>query len=210
MHTLMNRTKNIYITSLLSFLMLAAVCSLSLVCRVFWCRSSDGRFCGDNNVCHNRQYLCTTAKDGEVRDVGIISRYFRPTLIKVHACRTWFSTSAAADIAIALALLWQLSRIQSSFEATQRCTLISYFYWPCAWTLFSLIHKLMVSTIQTGAVTSIVAIIILITFLTDKESNGISWILRKWSISHHFYAFSVCWICVLPWPGVRYHYALQS
>ena len=39
-------------------------------------------------------------------------------------------------------------------------------------TLFSLIHKLMASTIRTGTVTSVVAVIILILFLIDEESNG--------------------------------------
>ena len=37
--------------------------------------------------------------------------------------------------------------------------------------LFSLIRRLMASTIGTGTVTSIVAVIILILFLTDKQSN---------------------------------------
>jgi len=65
-----------------------------------------------------------------------------------------FSTSAASDISIALALLWQLSQIKSPFKATQ-----------------SLIRRLMASTIRTGTVTSVVGIIILILFLTDKQSN---------------------------------------
>jgi len=38
--------------------------------------------------------------------------------------------------------------------------------------LSSLIHKLMASTIRTGAVTSVVAVMILITYLIDNESNG--------------------------------------
>jgi len=38
--------------------------------------------------------------------------------------------------------------------------------------LFSLIRRLMASTIRTGTVTSVVGIIILILFLTDKQSNG--------------------------------------
>jgi len=66
----------------------------------------------------------------------------------------WLSTSAATDIAIAVALLWQLSRINSPFRATK-----------------SLIHKLMASTIRTGTVTSVVAVITLILFLIDNESN---------------------------------------
>jgi len=39
-------------------------------------------------------------------------------------------------------------------------------------TLFSLVHKLMASTIRTGAVTSVVAVIMLVLFLIDNESNG--------------------------------------
>jgi len=38
--------------------------------------------------------------------------------------------------------------------------------------LFSLIHKLMVSTISTGALTLVVAVIGLILFLTDSHTNG--------------------------------------
>ena len=48
---------------------------------------------------------------------------------------------------------------------------------------FSLIHRLMVSTIRTGTVTSVVAVLILITFITDvidKESDGeLVWIFFK-------------------------------
>jgi len=66
----------------------------------------------------------------------------------------WFSTNAATDVSIALALLWQLSQIKSPFKATQ-----------------SLIRRLMASTIRTGTMTSVVAVITLILFLTNKEGN---------------------------------------
>jgi len=77
----------------------------------------------------------------------------------------WASTCAATDIAIALGLLWQLSRIESSFKATQ-----------------SLIHRLMASTIRTGTVTSVLVVVTLIVFLIDKESNvpaGIAYCLGR-------------------------------
>jgi len=38
--------------------------------------------------------------------------------------------------------------------------------------LFSLIHRLMASTIRTGTVTSVLVVVTLIVFLIDKESNG--------------------------------------
>jgi len=38
--------------------------------------------------------------------------------------------------------------------------------------LFSLIRRLMASTICTGTMTSVVAVVTLILFLTDKQSNG--------------------------------------
>jgi hypothetical protein len=38
--------------------------------------------------------------------------------------------------------------------------------------LFSLIRRLMASTIRTGTMTSVVAVITLILFLTNKEGNG--------------------------------------
>jgi hypothetical protein len=72
----------------------------------------------------------------------------------VMSMTLWFSMSAAMDISIAFALLWQLSQIKSPFKATQ-----------------SLIHRLMASTIRTGTVTSVVSLITLVLFLTDKQSN---------------------------------------
>jgi len=77
----------------------------------------------------------------------------------------WFSTIVATDISISLALLWQLNQIKSPFKATQ-----------------SLIRRLMTSTIRTGTVSSVVAVIILILFLTDKQSNfgtGFSYCLGR-------------------------------
>jgi len=67
----------------------------------------------------------------------------------------WFSMSAIIDTTIALALLWQFHWIKSPFKNTQ-----------------SLVHKLMASTIRTGAVTSVVAVIMLVLFLIDNESNA--------------------------------------
>lgn len=65
-----------------------------------------------------------------------------------------WSTSAATDIAIALALLWQFSQIRTTFKTTQ-----------------SLIYKLMVATIQTGTITSIIQVATVATFVTNNKTN---------------------------------------
>jgi len=38
--------------------------------------------------------------------------------------------------------------------------------------LFSLIHRLMASTIRTGTITSVVSVLIFILFLIDRHNNG--------------------------------------
>ncbi|KAJ7457790.1 hypothetical protein FB451DRAFT_588791 [Mycena latifolia] len=66
----------------------------------------------------------------------------------------WLVASACADIALALTLVWQLRGMKSAFKSTQ-----------------SVIKRLIASSIQTGTVTSLVATIVLVTYLSDKESN---------------------------------------
>ncbi|KAJ6476616.1 hypothetical protein DFH09DRAFT_1379514 [Mycena vulgaris] len=66
----------------------------------------------------------------------------------------WLVASASADIALAVTLVWQLRQMQSSFKSTR-----------------SIISRLIRSSVQTGTITSIFATIVLITYLTDKESN---------------------------------------
>ena len=60
----------------------------------------------------------------------VFFHYFWHLLIGFGVLRTWFSTSVTSDVAIAIALVWQLSRIKSPFRATQRC--VSYYYWQPA------------------------------------------------------------------------------
>ena len=108
--------------------------------------------------------------------VTVLFHYFSHPLIIFHVCRIWFSTNAATDVSIALALLWQLSQIKSPFKATQRCVplIVDDYLHLIIHThiLFSLIRRLMASTIRTGTMTSVVAVITLILFLTNKEGNG--------------------------------------
>jgi len=59
--------------------------------------------------------------------VTVLFHCFSHPLIRFYVFRISFSTSAASDISIALALLWQLSQIKSPFKATQRC--VSSYYW---------------------------------------------------------------------------------
>ena len=60
--------------------------------------------------------------------VTVLFHCFSHPLIRFHVFRIWFSTNAASDISIALALLWQLSQIKSPFKTTQRCV-SSYYRW---------------------------------------------------------------------------------
>ncbi|KAJ7598659.1 hypothetical protein C8J56DRAFT_881256 [Mycena floridula] len=66
----------------------------------------------------------------------------------------WLVTCAAADVSIAAALIFQLRQITSSIKRTQ-----------------SLLAKLTTDAIRTGASGSIIAVIGLITYLQNKESN---------------------------------------
>ena len=84
-----------------------------------------------------------------------------------------------SDFAIAIALLWQLSRIKSPFRATQRC--VSYYLVLLVtgidlilntYMLCSLVRRLMASTISTGTVTSVVITVASIGYLINKWSAG--------------------------------------
>ncbi|KAJ7598660.1 hypothetical protein C8J56DRAFT_1020395 [Mycena floridula] len=66
----------------------------------------------------------------------------------------WLVTSAAADVSIAAALIFQLRQMSSSIKRTQ-----------------SLLAKLTTDAIRTGASGSIIAVLVLITYLQNKESN---------------------------------------
>ncbi|KAF8178294.1 hypothetical protein K438DRAFT_1977930 [Mycena galopus ATCC 62051] len=62
--------------------------------------------------------------------------------------------TAGADILIAVALIWQLVTIQTSFISKN-----------------SLIHRLVVGAIQTGSTTSTIAIAAAVSYYIDKNSN---------------------------------------
>ncbi|KAI0819477.1 hypothetical protein BC628DRAFT_1026750 [Trametes gibbosa] len=66
----------------------------------------------------------------------------------------WLVASAAADICIAGSLVWTLRNIKSSFSGTQ-----------------SLVRRLTFSAIQTGSATSVLAVICLIFYRINTESN---------------------------------------
>ncbi|KAH9855621.1 hypothetical protein C2E23DRAFT_882996 [Lenzites betulinus] len=66
----------------------------------------------------------------------------------------WLVASAAADICIAAALVWTLRGIKSSFSGTK-----------------SLVRRLTFSAIQTGCATSLLAVICLIFYRINTESN---------------------------------------
>ncbi|KAJ7243507.1 hypothetical protein C8J57DRAFT_1366057 [Mycena rebaudengoi] len=66
----------------------------------------------------------------------------------------WLVTEAVTDVSIALALLWQFRKVKSSFKETR-----------------SLLHRVMAQTIQTGAAGATIALVVLVAFLANKESN---------------------------------------
>ncbi|KAJ6545601.1 hypothetical protein B0H19DRAFT_1267008 [Mycena capillaripes] len=67
---------------------------------------------------------------------------------------TWLVTGAVTDISIALALLLELRKIESLFKETK-----------------SLVNRLVAQTIQTGTAGATIALIVLVAFLANKESN---------------------------------------
>jgi hypothetical protein len=77
----------------------------------------------------------------------------------------WLVASAATDVCIAGALIWQFKRLETHFASTD-----------------SLIHRLIVATIRSGAVTSLIALITFSLFVANKESNfdvGLSYSLGR-------------------------------
>ncbi|EIW56005.1 uncharacterized protein TRAVEDRAFT_60069 [Trametes versicolor FP-101664 SS1] len=66
----------------------------------------------------------------------------------------WLVASACSDVCIAAALVWSLRGIRSSFDGTK-----------------SLIRRLTYTAIQTGAATSVLAVICLIFYRINTESN---------------------------------------
>ncbi|KAJ7642023.1 hypothetical protein FB45DRAFT_826272 [Roridomyces roridus] len=77
----------------------------------------------------------------------------------------WLVASAFADIFISLTLVWQLRSMKPPFKETQ-----------------SVIHRLIRTALQTGAVTATFATIVLILYLIDEDSNvtvGVGFVLGR-------------------------------
>ncbi|KZV89550.1 hypothetical protein EXIGLDRAFT_142174 [Exidia glandulosa HHB12029] len=66
----------------------------------------------------------------------------------------WLSASSAADVCIALALIWEFVGVKSSFAKTK-----------------SLIRRLIKTAIMTGAITASMAIVTLVVYLAKPQSN---------------------------------------
>ncbi|KAJ7828641.1 hypothetical protein B0H13DRAFT_2289941 [Mycena leptocephala] len=66
----------------------------------------------------------------------------------------WLISTATADIAIAGALIWKLRSMKTGFKGTQ-----------------SLIRRLTIQAVQTGATTSVVSIVTLVSYMVKNESN---------------------------------------
>jgi len=122
----MLRSQNNYITSVLILFMPAAVCQSN-----FWfvvgtnTNHTAGELCGGSSICSDAAMHTAYAQRDKmvlcVLCVTVLFHYFSHPRIIFHVCRIWFSTNAATDVSIALALLWQLSQIKSFFKATQKC-----------------------------------------------------------------------------------------
>ncbi|KAJ6549810.1 hypothetical protein B0H19DRAFT_1073725 [Mycena capillaripes] len=69
---------------------------------------------------------------------------------------TWLVSEAVTDISIALALLLELRNVKSSFKETR-----------------SMVNRLVARTIQTGTAGATIALVVLVAFLANKESNGV-------------------------------------
>ncbi|KAJ7052907.1 hypothetical protein C8F01DRAFT_1375693 [Mycena amicta] len=77
----------------------------------------------------------------------------------------WLVAESVADVLIAVALLWELRKVRSTFEETK-----------------SMINRLATQTIQTGAASATIAVTALIAYLANKESNvplGIAYSLGR-------------------------------
>ncbi|KAK0203558.1 hypothetical protein DFS33DRAFT_1383804 [Desarmillaria ectypa] len=89
----------------------------------------------------------------------------------------WLTSTAVTDIAIAAVLIWQLYNMKTSFKSTE-----------------GLIQRLMRSAMQTGSTTSVVAVLVLITYLVNNESNietGFAFILGRLYILTLLYNLNV-------------------
>ncbi|KAJ7436351.1 hypothetical protein FB451DRAFT_1571095 [Mycena latifolia] len=74
--------------------------------------------------------------------------------VAVKSAILWLVSSAATDISIAAALVLQLQGVKTAFHETR-----------------SLLRRLIFHTIQTGSLTTAIAICVLATYLTDTSAN---------------------------------------
>ncbi|KAJ7626114.1 hypothetical protein FB45DRAFT_1084982 [Roridomyces roridus] len=74
----------------------------------------------------------------------------------INSVTLWLVASACVDVAVAMTLLWQLRTMTrtSAFQKTR-----------------SVITRISRITLQTGTLTSLLAVLVLVTFLADKASN---------------------------------------
>ncbi|KAF7346634.1 hypothetical protein MSAN_01800900 [Mycena sanguinolenta] len=78
---------------------------------------------------------------------------------------TWLIAEAVTDVSIAAALVWELRKAKSPIKETK-----------------SLVNRLMLQTIRTGSAGATIALVVLVAFLANKESNvptGIAYVLGR-------------------------------
>ncbi|KAF7329606.1 hypothetical protein MKEN_00223600 [Mycena kentingensis (nom. inval.)] len=85
---------------------------------------------------------------------GIHSQVSTNVLELVPLSMIWLIASVVADILIAAALVWELCKFKTTFRQTK-----------------SIIKRLIYSAIQTGCLTSLVAALVLITFIVNPAKN---------------------------------------
>jgi len=102
-------------------------------------------------------FMMTVAFGGSMASLVILlrlSQYQRGEHRAIISATIWLGAGAATDIAVALSLMWQLSKVKTSFKSTR-----------------SLLRRLSSSAFQTGLAPSLMAAFTLITFITDTDSN---------------------------------------
>ncbi|KAF7328125.1 hypothetical protein MVEN_02569500 [Mycena venus] len=107
-------------------------------------------------VCAGLIFMTIAALVGSVwcaTQLSIVTDYSHRN-VAVNSAILWLVSSAATDTAIASALVIQLRSVTSAFRETR-----------------SLIRRLIFHTIQTGSVTTAIAICVLVTYLNDTNAN---------------------------------------
>ncbi|KAF8214836.1 hypothetical protein K438DRAFT_2138370 [Mycena galopus ATCC 62051] len=107
-------------------------------------------------VCAGLIFMTFAALVGSVwcaTQLAIVTDY-SDRKVAVNSAILWLVSSAATDTAIASALVIQLRSVNSAFRETK-----------------SLIRRLIFHTIQTGSLTTAIAICVLVTYLNDTNAN---------------------------------------